>query len=290
MDFVIFNSIMSSVWYIFTILFVLYRFTSFFTYMYGFVRFCKKLWDGIGYCWTQVSIYLQKRRGYIPADSDEPLLSEFQPQSTFQQIKGLCFNMYKKAYSFIWQRPYPISPSHTSIPMYKTQVGSYFDRSDETRSPRQSEDEQKYFDKQLSDLLDSDSSNIDMSHNTNLTSSYFNKISLQSSGDRRFFHSPLSSARRFESVDLYTPPSISSSHRSHLYPPSSLLLNSNYIKQTLRGSPPNEANDNTSTTDDTIQLLSPPINITSQSLSVPLQNDFYQSNSFYQELSKNPYI
>jgi len=287
MDFILFNSIVSSVWYLFTILFVLYRFTSFFTYMYGFVRFCKKLWDGLGYCWTQGYIYMQKRKGYIPVDLEinQNLLDETQPKSTIQYVKESFFNAYKKAYSFVWGKPYPADTLQSpTIPMYKTQHGSYFNRSNDTNPKNNSQTEEgAYFEKHLSDLLDNDSSNISITPFPNS-----NNYSLQSSGDHRFFHSPLSASKQFESVDLCPP---------QQYPPSSLLMNSHYIRQTIRGnySPPSNTTCNipsisTNSTPPSISTNSTsPSNFTPSlsrsTLQSPINND-----SFYAELSKNPYI
>lgn len=70
-DLYLFNTIINTIWYIFTILFLLYRFTSFFSYIYNFVRFCGKLFNGIYYVYDQIRIYLRKRRGYIYLESDD---------------------------------------------------------------------------------------------------------------------------------------------------------------------------------------------------------------------------
>jgi hypothetical protein len=213
---------------------------------------------------------MQKRKGYVPVDLEinESLLDETQPQSTIQYIKESFFNTYKKAYSFVWGRPYPAETSPT-IPMYKTQHGSYFNRSNDTTPKNNSQTEEgAYFEKHLSDLLDNDSSNISITpffnNNTN---------SLQSSSDHRFFHSPLSASKQFESVDLHPP---------QQYPPSSLLMNSHYIRQTLRGNNallnPSLPTGN-STGNGKIDYLS------RSTLPSPINND-----SFYAGLSKNPYI
>ena len=70
-DLYLFNTIVNTIWYIFTILFVLYRFTSFFSYIYNFVRFCGKLFNGIYFVYDQIRIYIRKRRGYVYLSSDD---------------------------------------------------------------------------------------------------------------------------------------------------------------------------------------------------------------------------
>lgn len=72
MDLLLFNTILNMCWYIFTLLFFLYRFTSFFTHFYGFFKFCKKLYNGIHYSFLQCSDYIfynQRRQIERPVTS-----------------------------------------------------------------------------------------------------------------------------------------------------------------------------------------------------------------------------
>lgn len=52
---------MNGLWYMFTIIFLLYRFTTFFTYAYNFLRFCGRLVSGVqnGYNWV-ISFFKRK--------------------------------------------------------------------------------------------------------------------------------------------------------------------------------------------------------------------------------------
>ena len=59
------------IWQIFTILFVLYRFTSFFNMMYNFILFVNKLFKGLFYIKDQISLYINKRRGYSYFTEDQ---------------------------------------------------------------------------------------------------------------------------------------------------------------------------------------------------------------------------
>lgn len=93
MDLFYFGAVFNLVWNIFTILFVLYRFTSFFTYMFGFIRFCGRIASSSTYYFNR----LLKRpgNGYIrlPDDHDyeEPLINNAftdNPTSIWARMKS----------------------------------------------------------------------------------------------------------------------------------------------------------------------------------------------------------
>lgn len=54
-DLYLFNTIINALWYLFTILFVLYRYTKFFSYIYNFIRFCGKLVTGASYVYNFIN-------------------------------------------------------------------------------------------------------------------------------------------------------------------------------------------------------------------------------------------
>jgi hypothetical protein len=56
------QSILNIIWYIFSILFVLYKFTSFFSYIWNFIKFLGKFTKGVVYVSEQVKIFLSKRQ------------------------------------------------------------------------------------------------------------------------------------------------------------------------------------------------------------------------------------
>lgn len=81
MNLYIYNTIINTIWYIFTIVFVLYRFTSFFTYTYNFLLFCGKIWNGAVWTKNKISNYVYQRQGYnriydddVSGDGEEALL------------------------------------------------------------------------------------------------------------------------------------------------------------------------------------------------------------------------
>lgn len=96
-DLYLFNTIINTIWYIFTILFVLYKFTSFFSYMYNFVKFCGKIFTWIKYLYDQIIIYLQKKKGYKYTLLND-LESQNRPQhkTYFHQIKDNIWKSYIK--------------------------------------------------------------------------------------------------------------------------------------------------------------------------------------------------
>lgn len=121
MDFYFFTSFVNMIWQIFTILFVLYRFTSFFSMMYNFLLFVGKLFKGVVYVKDQVSLYIARRRGYSYL-SDEEIHGL--PSSRHRQ-PSFFTKMYTKVTDWIFGRN-----TRTHIPLYETRT-SYihnFDR------------------------------------------------------------------------------------------------------------------------------------------------------------------
>lgn len=121
-DLYLFNTIINTIWYLFTILFVLYKFTSFFSYMYNFVKFCGKIFTWIKYLYDQIIIYLQKKKGY-----KYTLLNDLESQTTsqnktyFQKIKDNIWKSYVKFKLYLGfrhiQRP---SERNYEIPLTET--------------------------------------------------------------------------------------------------------------------------------------------------------------------------
>lgn len=106
MDFYFITSFINMVWQIFTILFVLYRFTSFFSMMYNFILFLGKLLKGVYYIKDQVTRYIAKKRGYSYLNDE--------------QIRGLNRNnetWFDKIKSWIFGKP-----RRTNIPLYETRT------------------------------------------------------------------------------------------------------------------------------------------------------------------------
>lgn len=98
------NSIINIIWYIFSILFVLYKFTSFFTYIYNFGKFLGKLTQNIFYVKDRVVEFTEQRRNqYITRPS------QVKSQSFFTRIKNNITN-------YFWQQQK--EETELYLPMY----------------------------------------------------------------------------------------------------------------------------------------------------------------------------
>uniref|UniRef100_A0A6C0H6F8 Uncharacterized protein n=1 Tax=viral metagenome TaxID=1070528 RepID=A0A6C0H6F8_9ZZZZ len=163
-DLYLFNTVINMIWYIFTILFVLYRFTSFFSYIYNFLRFCANLWTWVTWGWNEIVAFIRRRQGYIRIDPENPqdtehLLPERNKlqgkNSWWTRIRQGSINLYQKAYTWMFGRPHPQHrPQTTDIPLYHSE---YFARGDENgrsgiSSNTSKTQEERHFDHQLSQL------------------------------------------------------------------------------------------------------------------------------------------
>lgn len=106
MDFYFLTSLINMFWQIFTILFVLYRFTSFFSMMYNFILFLGKLLKGVYYVKDQVTRYISKKRGYSYLNEEEVNGLYRTNTSWYDKIKSWIFG----------------NPRRTNIPLYETRT------------------------------------------------------------------------------------------------------------------------------------------------------------------------
>lgn len=100
MDFIFFTSVVNLIWQIFTILFILYRFTSFFSMMYNFILFIGKLFKGVTYIKDKITGYIAQKRGYSSINNNYE-----RNQTWIDKIK-----------SWIFGRKY------TNLPLYETRT------------------------------------------------------------------------------------------------------------------------------------------------------------------------
>lgn len=85
-------NILNIFWYIFSILFVLYKFTSFFSHLYNFICFCKKIIDGLVY----IGSVTFPPRNYDRMDEESPRVNINSTVKTpFQNIKETFQNLYE---------------------------------------------------------------------------------------------------------------------------------------------------------------------------------------------------
>ena len=71
MDIFIISAFLNTVWYIITLLVLLYKFTSIFSYIYNFAKFTGTLYSFVSNTCHNLYSYIRQKRGYIKIGSDE---------------------------------------------------------------------------------------------------------------------------------------------------------------------------------------------------------------------------
>ena len=134
------NTIINIIWYIFSILFVLYKFTSFFTYIYNFGKFLGKLTQNIFYVKDRVVEFTEQQRNqYITRPSQ---VSQVKSQSFFTRMKNNVTN-------YFWGQ----QKEETELPMY-TRI------SDVSFKPqKRNKKEDLYFENRIKELMEDGPSN-----------------------------------------------------------------------------------------------------------------------------------
>lgn len=118
MDIYLYNTIANTLWYIFTVVFILYKFTSFFSYVYGFAKFCFRLSSGISYVCREVTQWMsgRKRHDYASIPSSDPeSQSPRPPPPAF-------FDAFKTRVRSLWG-------GRRQIPQHSTERSSYMHNS-----------------------------------------------------------------------------------------------------------------------------------------------------------------
>lgn len=149
----LFNTIINTIWYIFTILFVLYKFTSFFTYMYNFFKFCGKLFSWTGYIYDQIKIYLNKRKGYTVLQNETNIQNNSNI-SFFQRTKNYMKNTYHY-YTKKWFGTPRETTTTLDIPLTETVSTSVQTNIKNESYYNQDSKEQDYFDQHINKLNNS---------------------------------------------------------------------------------------------------------------------------------------
>lgn len=145
-DLYLFNTIINTIWYIFTVLFVLYRFTSFFNYIYNFIKFCSKLFSGVTYLVNKVNTYIKYPNNYTYSE----LESQSHTHPTF----------FQRCKKYIKSFFYKTSPSNSNSNLYYIQQEQAILK----------QKEREIFDKQMNELYDSEIDPI-LSNESNVSQS-----------------------------------------------------------------------------------------------------------------------
>ena len=118
MDLFLFSTLFSLIWNIFTVLFVLYRFTSFFTYMFGFIRFCGRIAINTKYYFNRLfyhSGYIRLPDHHETEDDaySEPLIANNLDNQT--SIWSRMKSGYNAVTNYFWSNSSSTNVSITSV-------------------------------------------------------------------------------------------------------------------------------------------------------------------------------
>lgn len=245
-DLYLFNTIINTIWYIFTILFLLYRFTSFFSYIYNFIRFCGKLFTGVHYVYDQIRIYIRKRRGFTNLSSDDESNEYLLPgqntrhKTIFETCRDYVTKQYDYYYYKIFGKPRKtdnFTQNDTYIQLTETSLYSTKNESGDYYISKEQEIEKDLFTQQLNDLC-ANGSSIDFNA---YIEKYNQSKQYQSQYDRFNYDKSQSSqteSQLFETVVLNGVDENEFDKRSkqHLDMSSSnMLFDTQFIKRSLRG-------------------------------------------------------
>jgi hypothetical protein len=209
------NTIFNIIWYIFSILFVLYKFTSFFSYIYNFGKFLGQLTQGAFYIKDRVFEFTEQRRNqYITRPQAQ------QPsQSFFTRIKN-------KIKYYIWGEP-TTTTTDIELPLY-TRV------SDISFKPQRKKTEDSYFENCINELMtesnvknsfvsiDINNSNYESYYDTNCPTS-----KLCNSDSEHFIKKDIISEPQIINVENDEPENVKEKFNIQ---DSNMLFNSNFIK------------------------------------------------------------
>lgn len=117
MDLVLLNTIINIIWYIFSIIFVLYKFTTFFSYVYNILRFCGKLFTCIIYIKDKI---IKKRECYTEIDCE--YVETFQKKSFLKRAKEYIYSFFNKKEKKIVYTTLPDTPLRTDSSIIYNQI------------------------------------------------------------------------------------------------------------------------------------------------------------------------
>lgn len=124
MDIYLVTMVLNWLWYIFSILFILYRFTSFFSYIYGFLRFLGKLFEGVIYIKNQSYNYINPNYSIVNADDSDLEQGELyvrNDRTVLQKVRDTWNGLFSSGYNINTQ-----NVSKPLIPLVTTTRESYF--------------------------------------------------------------------------------------------------------------------------------------------------------------------
>lgn len=117
MDLVVLNTIINIIWYIFSIIFVLYKFTTFFSYVYNILRFCGKLFTCIIYIKDKI---VKKREIYTEIECES--LETFQKKPFLKRAKEYIYSFFTKKEKKIIYTTLPDTPLQSDSSIIYNQI------------------------------------------------------------------------------------------------------------------------------------------------------------------------
>lgn len=97
--FILMNTVINSIWYVFTIIFLLYKFTSFFTTAWGLIKFTGKLFYGVKNTCSSVITFFKSRMKTNNGDGDEETQNIEQNNEHYGTFQNNIVNVYNKFFN-----------------------------------------------------------------------------------------------------------------------------------------------------------------------------------------------
>jgi len=128
MDFYFIAVVINMFWQIFTVLFVLYRFTSFFSMMYNFMLFLGKLLKGVFYIKDKISSFISRRRGYSHIEDEDDDISprQFSLFSRFRTKRHMNMPLYETRESLVFGQVHSPRTSCSDTDFNRLDIDSRF--------------------------------------------------------------------------------------------------------------------------------------------------------------------
>jgi hypothetical protein len=127
MDLYYYNTIINTVWYLFTAVFILYKFTTFFSHAYNLFKFCGKIISGGKYAFNLCLSYFKQKNDVLEhteiIDENEQEIQIEKPinEGIIHKIKNKGINLYHNMYFKIFGKHHPYSEgNYMELPLYKS--------------------------------------------------------------------------------------------------------------------------------------------------------------------------
>lgn len=145
----IFNLVLNTISTIFTLLFILYRFTSLFSYMLGFIKFCGRIINGIFYVKNNIYYYTS---GYSYKSVNEENENDNKQNKS---IFGSIGSYVSKAYYYV----FPKKKEYNVLPVYE--IRESYIRRDNDIVENDDETEKNILNNQINQLMNYDKNSDD---------------------------------------------------------------------------------------------------------------------------------